>query len=87
LKLPQAPALPHVTVQSTPKFFGSEVTLAARVAVAPAIREAGGVEDMVTTTGAVFTIFAVAVAETVGSVVDFAVMVTVPPVGTAVGPR
>jgi hypothetical protein len=66
--------------------FGSEATVAASVACVPAVNAAGGAEDIVTTIGAVVRIVAVADADTAEFVVDFAVMVTVPPEGMAEDP-
>jgi hypothetical protein len=45
----------------------------------------GGAAEMLTTMGVAVMMFAVADAETVGFVVDVAVIVTVPPAGTAEG--
>lgn len=86
LKLPHVPALPQFAVQSTPRLAESPVTLADRVACEPAIRVAGGTEDIDTVIGADVTIFAVAVAETAEFVVDFAVIVTLPLGGGVDGP-
>jgi hypothetical protein len=89
LNEPHAPALPHAAVQSTPRSFVS-VLVAARVACEPSIIETGklivaGALGMVTTIGGTVTIFTVAVAEIAELVVDCAVIVTVPPVGTEFG--
>ena len=86
LKLPQAPTLPQLAVQFTPRPFGSPVTVAANGICAPAVTVAGGAIDVLTTIGTEVTILAVAVDETAGLLVDRAVMVTVPPAGTAEGP-
>ncbi len=85
--MPHAPALPQVAVQFTPRFFVSFVTLAAITAVAPTVSVAAGEVDIATIIGAVVTMVAVMVAKTAGFVTDFAVMVTVPPVGMVVGPE
>jgi hypothetical protein len=81
LKLPQAPALPQVAVQSTPVV--SPATFATSVADDVSVNVAGGAVDMVTTIGAVFTMVAVADAVIVGLVTEVAVMVTCPFVGIA----
>jgi hypothetical protein len=86
LKLPHAPALPQVAVQSTPRLFGSPATFAASVVCDASVNAAPGAVDIVTIIGAVVTMVAVAEADTVGFVVDFAVMVTCPPGGTVEGP-
>ena len=88
LKLPHAPALPQVAVQSTPSpgLFGSPVTVAANVAGDFTSNVAGGAVDIVTIIGAVVTMVAVADADIAGLVVDFAVMVTGPFGGTVEGP-
>ena len=86
MKLPHPPVPPQLAVQFTPRLFGSEATVAANVACVPAVNAAGGAEDIVTTIGAVVRIVAVADADTAEFVVDFAVMVTVPPEGMAEDP-
>jgi hypothetical protein len=86
LKLPHAPALPQLAVQFTPRLLGSPVTVAARVACDPAVMVAEGGVEIVITIGAVVMMLAVEIAETAGLVVDAAVMVTLPPGGTAEGP-
>ena len=86
MKLPHPPVPPQLAVQFTPRLFGSEATVAASVACVPAVNAAGGAEDIVTTIGAVVRIVAVADADTAEFVVDFAVMVTVPPEGMAEDP-
>jgi len=55
------------------------------VVCVPVVSDKGGGEEMVTTMGVAVTILAVAAAETAGFAVDFAVMATVPPDGTAEG--
>ena len=60
-------------------------TVAARVTVEPVVVDAAGALDMATTIGAVVTMFAVDVANMAELVVDFAVIVAVPPVGTEMG--
>ena len=84
LKLPHAPGLPQVAVQFTPFLFVTGVTVAASGADAPPLSVAGSddVDDIVTVTGAAVTTVAVPVADFVGSVVDVAVTVIVPPTGT-----
>jgi len=88
LKLPHAPALPQVALQFTPRLLVSLATVAASVAWVPTMSVAGSDDalEIVTTTGAVARIVAVAVADAVGSVVDVAVIVTVPPGGIEAGP-
>lgn len=56
--------------------------VATRVAVDPVFREAGGFEESVTAIAGLLTTIAIAVADFVGSAVDCAVMVIVPPMGT-----
>jgi hypothetical protein len=65
-----------------PAFPVLGAAVAARVACALVSRLAGGGVETVTTIGAADTTVAVAVADLVGSAVDFAVMVIVPPAGT-----
>ena len=85
MKLPHPPVPPQLAVQFTPRLFGSEAAAAASVAWVPSVNAAGGAEDIVTTIGAVVRTVAVADADTAEFVVDFAVMVTVPPGGMAEG--
>ena len=85
LKLPHAPALPQLAVQFTPLLLLSLATVAASVVCDPTSSVAGGAGDMVTTIGVVVMMVAMEDAETVGLATDVAVMVTVPPVGTAEG--
>jgi hypothetical protein len=85
LNVPHSPALEQIAVQSTPREFGSEATFAVRVVDAPEVNEAGGAEGIVTTMGAAVTIFAVAVAESKGLMVDRAVIAAVPPGGITEG--
>ncbi len=80
LKVPHAPALPQVAVQFTPSVPG--VAVAVRVACEPVFSVAGGGAERVTVIGVADTTVAVATADFVGSVTDFAVMVIVPPTGT-----
>jgi hypothetical protein len=87
LKLPQAPALPQVAVQSTPRLLGSLATFAASVVCDVTDAVAEGAVGMVTMIGAVVTMVAVAVADIVGLVTEVAVMVTVPFGGIVVGPE
>jgi hypothetical protein len=56
--------------------------VAASVACEPVLRVAGSGVESVTAIGGLVTTFTVAVADFVGSVVDFAVIVIVPPTGT-----
>lgn len=56
--------------------------LATSVACAPVVNVAGGRPVIVTVTGVAVTIVATAVADLVGSDVDLAVIVIVPPTGT-----
>jgi hypothetical protein len=83
LKLPHAPELPQVAVQFTPLLSLTGVTVAARTAVEPVFSFAGSAdaEDIVMVIGAAVTTVTVADAVFVGSVVDDAVMVMVPPTG------
>ncbi len=81
MKLPQALA-PQVAVQFTPALPVLGATVATRVACDPVLSVAGGGVDIVTLIGAAVTTVAVAVADFVGSVVDFAVTVIVPPAAT-----
>jgi hypothetical protein len=81
VKVPQATAEAQATAQSTPWRFGS-VVVAARVSDDSAASVAGGVgERLLTANGAPRTMFAVAVFEMDGLVMDRAVIMTVPPVG------
>jgi hypothetical protein len=86
LKLPHPVTPPHVAVQFTPRLPVLGATVAASTAVDPVPNAAGGTVDIVTTIGAIAITVATADADTVGSVVDLAVIVTVPPDGIAVGP-
>ena len=86
MKLPHPLVPPQLTVQFTPRLFGSAVTVAASVTCVPAVSAAGGAEDIEITIGALVTIVAVTEADIAGFVVDFAVMMTVPPGGMAEGP-
>jgi hypothetical protein len=78
------PALPHEAVQFTPFLSVTGVTVAASAAVVPVFNIAGSddEEDIVTVTGAAVTTVAAADDDFVGSAVDDAVMVIVPPIGT-----
>ena len=87
LKLPHAPALPQVAVQSTPKLFMSPVTFAASIDEDEVASVAGGAADIVTIIGAVVTTVAVANADTAGFVIEVAVTVTVLPGGIVEGPE
>jgi hypothetical protein len=86
--VPHAPVVPQVAVQFTPRFPVSGAAVAARTAVDPTEIVAGGAEaaGIVTMIGAVVTTVAIVDADTAGLLVDFAVIVTVLPGGTAVGP-
>jgi hypothetical protein len=64
----------------------SPVTFALSVAWDPVVSAAGGAEEMLTTIGAVVTIFAVAKSVIAGLVVDAAVIVTVKPEEAPEGP-
>lgn len=87
MKLPQAPALPQVALQSTPRLPAVGVTVAASVACDPVINVVGNDgAARLTTTGVVVMMVAIADVDFVGSVVEVAVMVTVPPEGTVAGP-
>jgi len=83
--IPQAPALPHVTDQSTPAFVESFETTAVIGVVAFTCNDAGGVglKTIVICRGGV--IVTVAENDFVLSVVEVAVTFTVPPEGTADG--
>jgi hypothetical protein len=84
LNEPHAPALPQVTVQSTPLLAGSLETVALTVALALVCNVVGGAwVKTITMSGGVM----VTTAETVlvGSAVEEAVIVTVPPTGIAAG--
>jgi hypothetical protein len=83
--VPHAPALPQLTVQSTPRLLVSLATVAASAACAPSVVDAEGALEIVTTIGVAVTILTVAVADMAELVVDLAVMVTAPPVGTDEG--
>lgn len=85
LKLPQAPALPQLAVQSTPRLFWSLATFAARVAWDPVVNVVGGAVEVVTTIGVVEVTYAVTGAVIAWFVVDAAVMVTVPLEGAVEG--
>ena len=82
LNVPQAPALPQVTVQLTPA--GSLVTAVTGV-WAVVLSVVGGVGLRVTVITAALVIVIMAWANLVGSVLEVAVTVTVFPVGTAAG--
>jgi hypothetical protein len=87
LTLPQAPApwLAQVTVQVTPALAESLLTVAVKGVVAPVTTlMVGGVTLTLIDPLAGVTVM-VALAETVGSVTEVAVTVTVPPLGTAAG--
>jgi hypothetical protein len=74
----------QVAVQVTPAFLLSLLTTATRLAVAPIMREAGGVGLRATETpGAVMVM--VTEADLVVSVTEVAVIVTVPELGIAAG--
>ncbi len=85
LKVPQFPTLPQVAVQSMPRLLGSFTTLAEMLVCAPAVMDAGGAGDMVTTIGAAVITVATEEADLVASAVAVAVIVTVPFAGTPVG--
>ena len=87
MNVPHTPALPHVAVQSTPRL--PLLTVAASGAEDPTVNVGGSKavgEGVTAITAAVVTV-AVAVAAFVLSVVDLAVMVTMPPAGIAEGPE
>ena len=77
--------LPQVTVQSTPLFWESFVTVAVTFAVPPTTRLDGGCWVMVTEIGGAVVIVTTMVTDLVASAVEAALMVTVFPVGTAGG--
>jgi len=78
LKLPQSLAS-HVAVQFTPTLPVLGLAVAVSVACEPVFRVAGGVLEMVMAIGCAVTTFTVAKADLAGSLVDVAVIVTVPP--------
>jgi hypothetical protein len=78
--------LPQLTDQFTPRLLLSFATDAARVAAWPPAIVAGGPCVCVTTIGVVVMMFATAAPLQVGSVTEVALMLTVPPAGTARGP-
>ena len=84
LKAPQAPVLPHVMVQFTPTLPVLGVAVATSVVCEPvfSVAGSGNVVEIATTIGAFVTTFTVADADLLGSVVDFAVTVMVPPAVT-----
>jgi hypothetical protein len=85
IKEPHAIA-PHVTLQSAPSGLTTvpSVTVAEKLAAAPAEIDAGGVcANAMATVGSVMV--AVTMALWVGSATEVAVKVTVPPDGTEVG--
>jgi hypothetical protein len=84
LKLPQAPVLPQLAVQSTPRLFVSPATFAASVAWDTVVNVVGGAVEVVTTIGVVEVTYAVTRAVIAGFVVEAAVMVTAPPLEGAV---
>jgi hypothetical protein len=65
----------------TPALPVSGDAAATRVAVEPVFREVGGFEESVTAIAGLLITVAVAVADFVGSAVDCAVTVIVPPMG------
>jgi hypothetical protein len=85
LNVPHAPALPQVAVQSIPTLPVLGAATAASVACEPVLRVEGSgeVADIVTSIGAAVTTVAVVDADLLGSLVDFAVIVIVPPTATA----
>jgi hypothetical protein len=84
LKLPHD-ELPQVTLQATPAFAESPVTVAMMLAVAPvASDEGGGVVSETEIAGAVVMVIE-ALADFVGSDKEVAVTVTTPAPGTAAG--
>ncbi len=85
LNEPQAPALPHVAVQSTPLLAGSFVTVAATFTGPLTFRLTGGAIERATATGAPAITVMVAEADLLGSAVEVAVRVTVFPAGTLAG--
>jgi hypothetical protein len=82
---PQAPALPHVTVQSTPAFVESFETTAVMGLVALTWMDVGGVGLKTIVMGGGVVSVIVAETDFVLSAVEVAWTVTVPPVGTAEG--
>jgi hypothetical protein len=79
---PQAPALPHVTVQSTPAGNNSPVTIAATALAVPTCIAIGGGSLKETE---ISLILIPAEADFDLSAVDVATTITVLPVGTAAG--
>ena len=84
LKAPQA-VPPQVAVQFTAGLPVFGATVAVSLTCEPTINVAGSTEEIVTIVGAVVSTVAIAVADFVGSAVDVAVIVTMPPGGTAAG--
>jgi hypothetical protein len=80
LKVPHAPVVPQVAVQFTPSL--PEEAVAASVAEAPVFNVFGGAGESAMEIAAFVTTVAVALATLLGSVVDLAVMVIVPPTAT-----
>ena len=76
MKEPQAPALPQATVQSTPLFAGSFVTVAARFAVPLIAMLPGGAGEKATEIGPAPGTAIVAEADLLGSATDVAVATT-----------
>jgi hypothetical protein len=87
LKVPHAPAvlLPQLTVQSTPAFVESPVTVAASVDVLPSAKDVDSVRVIVTLMTGDVLIVAWAEALVVPSATEVAVIVTTPLVGAVAG--
>src|SRR5208283_3868677 len=80
---PQAPALEHATLQSTPALSGSFATVAASIALVPLVRAGGGGSEVkVTETTVPVPTVTFADANRVASFAAVAVIVTVPSAGT-----
>ncbi len=85
MKEPQAPALPQATVQSTPWFVPSFVTVAPTFIMPPTPRLTGGTIEKPTLIGETVTMVTMALLDAVGSAVEVAIMVTVFSRGTLAG--
>jgi hypothetical protein len=74
-----------VTVQSTPWFVPSFVTVAATFAMPPTPRLTGGTGEMVTLIGETVMMVTIALRDAVGSAVEVATIVTVFSLGMLAG--
>jgi hypothetical protein len=85
LNVPHAPALPQVTVQSTPLFVPSLVTVAETLVMPPTARLTGGSIEKPTLIGKTVTMVTMALLDTVGSAVEVAIIITVFSLGMLAG--